>query len=195
MRLYYGTPSPYSRKVRVAAHELSVPLELVATNALAWDNGFGAINPTNRVPALVLDDGRVLFDSPVICEYLDVTCGSKLLPGSGPARWEVLVRQALGDGLMDAAVPRRYEVLRPNEQQSAERLRLYRRSLDQIVAHLEAEADRMDLFDLGAISVACALAYLDFRFPEDGWRAQAPRLSAWLEKVVQRPSMLATEYA
>lgn len=195
MKLYYGPPSPYSRKVRVVAHELGVPLELVPINAMAWDNDFGAINPTNRVPALVVDGGSVLFDSPVICEYLDVACGSKLLPASGSSRWAVLVRQALGDGLMDAAVPRRHEILRPIEQQSPERLRLYRRSIDQIVAHLDAEAEHMDSFDLGAISVACALAYLDFRFPGDGWREQAPRLSAWFEGVARGASMQLTEYA
>lgn len=195
MKLYYGLPSPYSRKVRVVAHELGLALDLEPTNAMAWDNGFGQVNPINRVPTLVLDDGRSLFDSRVICEYLDVQHGSRLLPASGEARWAVLRAQALGDGLMDAAVPRRHETLRPDEQQSPERLRLYRRSIDQTLDYLEADLRPLQGIDLGSIAIGCALSYLQFRFPDDGLPQSHPKIHAWLQDFSQRESMTGTPFA
>lgn len=195
MKLYCGIPSPYSRKVRVVAHELDVPLELVPTNAMAETGPLGTINPINRVPALVLDSGASFYDSPVICEYLDVTYGPKLLPPAGQQRWDVLLRQALGDGLMDAAVPRRHETLRPVAQQSLERLRLYKRSSDQILAHLEEKVEDFPGIDIGTISIACGLAYLDFRFPDDNWRSAHSRLASWLDSFSARPSMRATAFS
>ncbi|WP_323014787.1 glutathione S-transferase N-terminal domain-containing protein [Devosia sp.] len=195
MKLFYGAASPYSRKVRVVAHELGVPLELVAVNAMAWDTALGNANPINRVPTLLRDDGLALFDSPVICEYLDTSFGPLLLPASGEARWRALLAQALGDGLMDAAVPRRHETLRPGAQQSPERLRLYRRSIDQILDRLEHDADARANLDLGAISIACGLAYLDFRFPDDRWGKRRPALQEWFDDFSKRQSMAATEFA
>ena len=192
MKLFYSAPSPYSRKVRVTAIELGVALDLQPVNAMAWDTGYEAINPVNRVPALVLDDGRVLFDSPVICEYLDVEAGSRLLPAAGDGRWQVLLLQALGDGLMDAAVPRRHEVSRPPEQQSPERIRLYRRSIDQILDRLESEVDTLAEISVGTISIASALSYLDFRFAEDGWDNTRRQLRAWSNAMLARPSFAAT---
>lgn len=194
MQLFYGQPSPYSRKVRIAACELGVELKLVPTNAMAWDNEFGNINPINRVPALLLDDGRVFFDSPVICEYLDVTFGPRLFPAAGADRWAALQRQAFGDGIMDTAVPRRHEILRPDAQRSPERLRLYKRSSDQIVAELEKRVDEFPVLDIGTIAIACGLSYLNFRFSEDNWQDAHPRLSDWFEKFASRPSMLATVF-
>ena len=195
MKLFYGAASPYSRKVRVVAHELGVPLELVAVNAMSWDNDLGMTNPINRVPTLLRDDGTALFDSPVICEYLDAGFGPRLLPASGEARWRVLLAQALGDGLMDAAVPRRHETLRPDAQQSPERLRLYQRSIDQVLDRLERDADARANLDLGAISIACALAYLDFRFPQDRWGEHRPALREWFDALSKRESMSATEFS
>ncbi|MDB5614352.1 MAG: putative Glutathione S-transferase family protein [Devosia sp.] len=192
MKLYYSPPSPYSRKVRVVALELGLAPDLELVNAMDWDTGYGAINPVNRVPSLVLDDGRVVFDSPVICEYLDVSAGSRLLPFEGEERWRVLVLQALGDGLMDAAVPRRHEVTRPIEQQSLERIKLYCRSMDQILDRLESEVDQLSALDVGTISVACALSYLDFRFAADGWDVTRPKLRKWLSGMLCRWSFVAT---
>lgn len=195
MKLFYGAPSPYSRKVRVVAYELGVEVELVPTNAMALDCRFGLVNPVNRVPALQLDSGRVLFDSPLICEYLDVTYGPKLLPLSGQTRWDALLNQALGDGLMDAAVPRRHETLRPVAQQSAVRLELYKRSSDQILTHLESRIVELSEIDVGTISIACGLSYLDFRFSQDGWRSRHPCLATWLDDFSAMESMLRTQFS
>jgi glutathione S-transferase len=195
MQLYFAYPSPYSRKVRVVAHELGIALDLVEVNALAWDNGYGAINPLNRVPALLRDDATVLVDSPVICEYLDVLAGSPLLPTTGDARWSTLTRQAWGDGLMDAAVPRRHETTRPQNLQSPERLKLYRRSMDQVLDHLEHAINTLSEIDLGTISIACALSYIDFRFADDSWDATRPQLRKWLSGMLLRPTMQTTPFS
>src|SRR5882762_6290395 len=107
MKLYSSPTSPYVRKARVVAAELGIPLEeeMIAVHAMPSD--FGKISPVNRIPALRLDDGTVMLDSRVICENLDSLKGARLLPPSGAARWQVLKLQVMGDGLLDAAVPRR----------------------------------------------------------------------------------------
>ena len=192
MKLYYADASPYARKVRVAALLLGVELELVPTNTLAAESDFGRINPVHRVPALQLDSGKVLIDSPLIVEYLDATYGPKLIPVAGEARWEVLLLQAFGDGLMDAAVPRRYENVRPPEQQSPDRLRSYKRSMDQTMDHLERNAELLAGVDAGTIAIACALAYVSFRHRDDEWEKTRPRLAAWHREFSTLPAMQAT---
>lgn len=200
MKLYYGVTSPYSRKVRVAAAELGAELELVETNALAETPDFGRITPINRVPALLTDEGRLVVDSPVICEYLDVHFGPALLPTSGAERWDVLHLQALGDGLMDAAVPWRYESLRPQAQQSPGRIALYRRAIRQIAAALADDIGTRrhewlwSGVNVGTISVACALSYLEFRFADEDWQSGNPALKQWLEDFAGRASMRTTTF-
>jgi len=193
MKLYYSIPSPYARKARVVALELGLHLDLepVAVHDLS-NSDYGKINPVNRIPALMTDDAGLIFDSRVICEYLDARAGGGLLPAPGPARWAVLRRQALGDGLMDAAVPRNAERNRPPAQQNAHRLAEYERSQRQTLDALEAEAAALADLDFGVIAVACALGYLDFRYPDEPWRPTRPRLAAWYDAFAQRPSMAHT---
>jgi len=136
--------------------------------------------------------GEVLFDSPLICEYLDANHGGGLFPPSGPERWRVLKLQALGDGIMDAAVPRRGEVLRPEQQQSPGRLAAYERSIRQILDVLEKVVAELDGVNIGTIAIACALGYLEFRFPDDAWQKGRPALKAWYDAFAQRPSMTQT---
>lgn len=193
MKLYYAPASPYARKVRVLAHELQISLELRQVNALDTSDEYGKINPINRVPALRTTHGDIIFDSRVICEYLIANSHSGQYLPEGNERWSTLVTQALGDGIMDAAVPRRHELLRPPEQQSTSRLKLYERSIFQILDHLEATGAPKS-FDLGGISVACALLYLDFRFPSDRWTDMRPNLSSWLQSVCRFPSIENTTY-
>jgi glutathione S-transferase len=192
MKIHSSPASPYVRKVRALAAELGVPLEVVIADAQAAESDYGKINPIHRVPALELDDGDVLFDSPVICEYLDAVHGGGFFPPSGPERWRVLKLQALGDGIMDAAVPRRGEVLRPTQQQSPARLAAYERSIRQVLDTLEKDVAGLDSLNIGTLSVACALGYLDFRFPGDDWRKGRPALDAWYANFSRRPSMTAT---
>jgi len=192
MKIHASPASPYVRKVRALAVELGVPLDMVIADAAAVDSSFGRINPIHRVPALELDSGEVLFDSPVICECLDATHGGGFFPPAGPERWRVLKLQALGDGIMDAAVPRRGEVLRPEQQQSPGRLAAYERSIRQVLDALERDVDGLSGVNIGTIAVACALGYLDFRFPDDAWREGRPALEAWYDTFAQRPSMVQT---
>lgn len=192
MKLYSSLASPYVRKVRVVASELGIPLELEPIAVHSFPSEYGKVNPVHRIPALRLDDGTVLPDSRVICEYLDASKGNKLLPATGPKRWEVLKRVVLGDGVMDAAVPRRGEVTRPPEQQNPGRLAEYVRSISLTLDALEAGVGDLGGLDLGTISVGCALGYLDFRFPHEDWRTGRPKLTAWYAKFAERPSMKET---
>lgn len=194
MKLYGTTSSPYVRKVRVAALELGLPAELEPIDLTEWAQ-FGAINPIHRVPVLEFPDGRRMFDSQVICEYLDTLAGRQppLFPPP-PQRWEALRMATFGNGIMDAAVPRRGEAARPSQQQSPTQLASYERSIRQILDELERQPPAAAAFDIGGICVASALAYLDFRFPGDDWRNRRPRLAAWFDAVSTRPSMTATRH-
>lgn len=196
MKLRYSPTSPYVRKVTMTIIEcgLENQVERVLTNAWAEDTDLPADNPLGKVPALVPDDGPALFDSPVICEYLDSRHGgAPLFPAIGPARWAALRFQAIGDGLNDAAVLRRLEVMRPDGERSdkwaARQAAAMTRSLDA----LEADADALAAgFTIGSIAVMAALGYLDLRFADDNWRNDRPKLAAWFAEMAQRPSYLST---
>ena len=197
MQLYSSPASPFARKVRVSAHELGLDARLQLINiTLSPVNphaGLRTHNPLGKIPALVSDSGETLYDSPVICEYLDALAGGgRLIPAAAAARWTALRRQALADGLTDATVLVRYEqavrpaALRWQDWIEGQFLKV-RTALDA----LEQE-DLEGPFDIGAVSLACALGYLDFRFAEERWRETRPRLAAWYDAVSQRPSLLAT---
>ena len=197
MYLRYSQTSPFVRKVMIVAIEtgLGGGLRLEKTNAWAPDTDLPRDNPLCKVPALVTDGGEHLYDSPVICEYLDsLHDGAKLFPAAGGARWTALRRQALADGIMDAAVAVRVEtVTRPDAYRWdawAERQRVaIRRGVDA----REEEADSLDQrFSIGEIAIACALGYLEFRHAIDDWRHNHPALSAWYDRIAQRPSVVAT---
>ena len=197
MKMHYATASPYVRKVRVLAIETgladSIDLAGVAVTPVGPDAGLCADNPIGKIPTLVRDEAGALYDSRVICEYLDgLHDGSRMFPESGEARWTALRRQALADGILDAAVNTRYETfLRPEEFRWSDwiegQMQKVRRSLDALEAEPLGES-----VDIGTISVACALGYLDFRFPDEGWRDTRPKLAAWFEMFSARPSMSET---
>jgi len=196
MKLFFSPTSPYVRKVRVVAMEkgLGDRIELVPANPWPDPAAVAAANPLGKVPALLLDDGTPLYDSPVICEYLDsLVPASPLIPREGPKRWLVLRRQALGDGILDAAVAIVLERRRPEAERSAELQRrsaeAIRRSIDALAAELRpADAP----FDLAQISFAVALGYLEFRLPDlDLGTAQRPLREFW-QAIRERPSLAAT---
>jgi len=194
MKLYYSPFSPYARKCRAVAVELGLDdrIELVTVDPRASGTGFEKVNPLSRIPAMVLDDGSTLFDSPVICEYLDHLGGGKLFPAPGPSRWHALKLQALGDGIMDAAVPRRQESMRPDGQRSDAQLALYRRSIDQTLDLLEGMTPLMKQVTIGTIAVAAGIGYLDLRFADDNWRNGRPNLAGWFAEFAKRPSIAGT---
>ena len=200
MRLISNPASPYGRKVKVVAHEKGlmdrIAVHTVSTSAVSPDLGLVADNPLGKIPCLVLDSGAALFDSRVICEFLDALRPEPpLLAAAGEARWDTLRLQALGDGIMDAALLTRYEtMLRPEAYRWPAwvdgQLDKVRRALDRLEA-VDAPAFGGRL-DLGTLTVACALGYLDFRFAQLDWRATRPALADWFAGIAERPSLRAT---
>ena len=193
MKLYTNPASPFARKCRVIAHELGLKLELI--NAQPYqDEAFRRINPLSKLPALVLDDGSVLIDSPVICEYLNHTGGGKFFPGMNiwkhnTGRWKSLGLQALGDGIADAAVG---WVVEGRQSPVHETQRT--RHMAAIAAGLDALERTKFASDptIGEIAVACAIGYVEFRIPDLDWKGSRPKLSAWYAQFCEYPSMKAT---
>ena len=197
MQLRYSPTSPYVRKVMATAIETGLDKEIEKIPTNPWDaaTDLPSDNPIGKVPALVIDGARVLFDSPVICEYLDsLHDGAKLYTPSGDARWSTLRLQALGDGILDAAVLRLLEGRRPEERQSSDWVERQKNVVNRALDTLENEADGLerDTAGIGHVTVGCALGYLDFRFPNDDWRRGRPKLTQWYEKFSQRASMKET---
>jgi glutathione S-transferase len=200
MTLFHNPASPYVRKVMVLLHETGqldrVALQHSQLTPVSPDAALNQDNPLGKIPALRLADGNVLYDSRVILDYLDQQhVGNPLIPREGSARWRRLTLAALADGIMDASVMIRYELaLRAPEKHWDQWLDAQREKIRRALAVLETDAiaELTSHFDVAAISVACALGYLDFRHPDLEWRKTNPQLSAWFTEVSQRPSMLAT---
>ena len=197
MKLRYSATSPYVRKCVIVALETGMAerIEMVPTNAWAPDTDLPEDNPLGKVPALVIDGGEALFDSPVICEYLDsLHDGHKLVPQSGGARWAQLRLEALADGILDAALAKRLETsMRPEDKRWSNWIERQGKAISRGLDALEGEcAGWGDDFLIGQISVAAALGYLDFRFAAEDWRGGRPRLTAWYAKAAQRASVLQT---
>lgn len=200
MKVYFSPASPFVRKVMACAAELGLTIERLpaAAGPVARDRTIVASNPLGQVPTFLADDGTVLYDSRVICEYLDARAGgNRLFPAAGPQRWRALVEQALGDGLLGAALLARYEgVLRPAERRwedwTGGQMDKVRCALDRMGEWAPSLGERVDV---GTITLGCALGYLDFRFPDLPWREGRDALAAWHERFDARPSMAATRPA
>jgi glutathione S-transferase len=186
MKLHYSSASPYVRKVMACAiaRGLDGRIEKIATNPHVSPPELLADNPLSKVPALVADDGTAIYDSPVICEYLD-TLGDApaLFPPTGtPARLKAQVMQATADGILDAAVARRLQMPHPQDDGRKAFDARQKAAVDRALDVLEKNPPKA-LSDIGEIAVACALGYLDFRFGNEPWRATHPKLAAWFEQV------------
>lgn len=202
MKLHHSPTSPFVRKVMLAVHELGLAdrIELLAADVWGSDS-IRADNPLGKVPALQLDDGSALFDSPVICEALDLQFGGGRLFGTGPARLVALKQQALGDGICDAAVARRIEsAVRPESFRWPGWIERQQKAVAAALDLLERDAATLPPADarspatIGMLSILAALSYLDLRFPQDAWRDGHAALAAWYDRARQRPSFAATEY-
>jgi glutathione S-transferase len=199
MKLWYSPASPFARKVRVVAHELGLSdrIELVDVVVIpAKPNAeLARENPLIKVPTLATDEGTLLYDSPVICEYLDsLDGGGGFFPAAGAQRWRALTLQALGDGIMDAGILRRYELAqRPAELRWNDWLVGQQTKIDHALDAADVQARGWsDTLDIGHIAIACALGWLDFRFPDARWRDKRPALAGWLARIEQRPSLVQT---
>lgn len=198
MKLYYSPSSPYVRKVSIIALETGLDSRIErlpgGTTPVAPNEAVAKANPLAKVPALVTDDGMVLFDSRVICEYLDsLHQGPKLFP-AGAARWPALRLQALGDGLLDAALLVRYEgFLRPEDKRWKDWADGQMLKMRGALAEIEKLAPEFgDRVDIGTITIACALGYLDFRYEDMNWRGSYPQAAAWAARFFARSSLKAT---
>lgn len=201
MTLFHNPASPFVRKVLVLLHETGqqdrVALQLSQLTPVKPDRALIDDNPLSKIPALRLANGTVIHDSRVILDYLDHQhVGNPLIPREGSARWRRLTLASLADGIMDAAVLVRYEVaLRAPEKHWDQWLDGQRDKIRRALALLEKDAiaELTSHFDVAAISVACALGYLDLRHPDLEWRESNPQLAAWYFEVSQRPSMVQTQ--
>jgi glutathione S-transferase len=192
LKLRHSTTSPFVRKVVVTALETGQDSEIERVKTVTSDPALGADNPLQKIPAMILEDGTKLIDSKVICEYLDQRKGGKLIP-TGAKRWPVLVRQALCDGMLEAAILRRYESQRPDTLRSIEWDSKQKLKVDQGLASLERDVTGFgDAVDLGTLTAAITLDYLDFRFAHEAWREKHPKLATWHKGFSQRPSLLST---
>ena len=194
MKLYFSPFSPYVRKCLVVGHELGLDARITllpsSAHPVQRDQAIIANNPLGKVPTLLTDDGQALYDSRVICEYLDDLAGGSLFPKTGAARWLALTLHALADGMLDAALLARYEdVARPEairwKEWRAGQLDKVETSLAHLEGNLQTLAGRVDI---GSLSIACALWYLDVRFAELQWRGRFPKVAEWYAAFSQRRS-------
>ena len=202
MKLHWGPLSPFVRKVMVVAHETGLADRIEKIRSVvamtAPNHALMRDNPLSKIPTLITDDGMVLFDSLVICEYLDsLHAGPKLFPVDTAGRWQALRWHALGNGMLDAGILWRNERLRPGTTQSREILSAFdgktRAALDFL--DQEAEAISSARLTIGHVAIGCALGYLDFRFPELAWRRGRKSITSWFEPFSERPSMRLTQPA
>lgn len=199
LKLFYAPTSAYVRKVMVTAIELGLADQIEklpsAAHPVKRDERIALANPLAKIPAAITPEGDTLFDSRVICEYLDAQApGLSLFPVEPRKRWQALTLQALGDGLVDAALLSRYEqVMRPPERQWDDWVQGQLTKVDAAVARLDETVEALTgSLTIGQIAAGCALGYLDFRFAHRPWRKKHPRLADWYASFAERPSMQAT---
>jgi glutathione S-transferase len=198
MKLHWSPRSPFVRKVMIVAHERGLVDRIACVRTVAATSKPHAElmkdNPLSKIPTLVLDDGAVIYDSTVICEYLDALDGApKLFPREPKARLEALRRQALGDGFLDLLVLLRDERMRAQPSEPHKASAAVRKAA--ILRNLEIDAPAMSSgpLNIGHIAIGCALSYLDFRYADEDWRKDHPRVASWHATFAARPSVKATE--
>jgi glutathione S-transferase len=196
MKLYYAPASPFVRKVNVFAMEVGLDsqIEWVKTNPWQAEDKLTAENPLSKIPTLITDDENVIYDSRVICEYLDsLHTGNKLIPTEGEQRWQVLRLQALADGILEAGILRFMEKKRPAERQSDDWKNMQQKSVERGLDYLEKTLPEWaDKLDVAVITIGCVLGWLDFRFADEDWRSGRPQLTNWFESFSKRDSMVKT---
>jgi glutathione S-transferase len=200
MKLFYAPQSPFARKARIVAHELGLSdqIELVLTKVIPGDPNIDfteQVNPLRKIPALQTSEGDILYDSTVICEYLiSLVSNHPLVPADRVERWSVLRNQALAQGMCDSAIAIRYETfLRPKDK-------LWQALVDDQWGRITSGTGWFETnheilakpLDLAQITLGCLLGYIDFRWPEHGWRESSPQLAKWWARMEDRPSFRTT---
>jgi glutathione S-transferase len=196
MELLYSSTSPFCRKVLVVAHELGIAdrIQLLPVHPREQVETVAQWNPLGKIPALSVESDMTIYDSTVICAWLDATLGESHLHPTGDRKWPVLKEIALADGILEAASSVRQERLRPLELRSlsaiATELRRVHRALDKLEADVETfEAP----INMGQLSLACAVDWLSFRLPDQDWLTDRPRLSRAMDALLRRFSLVKTD--
>jgi glutathione S-transferase len=198
MQLIGSLTSPFVRKVRIVAAEKFIEYELVIDTPWSEDTRVPEFNPLGKVPVWVQEDGKTLFDSRVIVEYLEhVSPVGHLLPKDARPRIAVKRWEALADGVCDAAALIFIERKRAADKQDSDWIK---RQMAKVEAGLKMMSDDLgnqnwctgEFFCLADVAVGCALGYLEFRFPEIDWRRAHPNLSELFDRMMQRPAFKET---
>jgi glutathione S-transferase len=199
MKLHWSPRSPFVRKIMIAANEHGLADRLKLTRTVVHPEAVNetllADNPLSKLPTLVLDDGTALYDSRVICEYLDtISSGTTLFPSASGHRFAALRNQALGDGMLDILLTLLVERVKPEVQQSPKLIAAINRKIEASLDRLETDIGTIAArpFDIGHLTVGAALLYLDFRFQADNWHVGRPNLSVWYKTFCRRPSVVAS---
>ena len=197
MKLVYSPPSPFVRKVTTLIYHAnlneSIELINVKTTALSVAEEARAANPLGKIPVMILEDGKAIFDSRVITRYLDDFAGSNLYPQD--KIYDILTLEALADGIMESAVSITYESkLRPQNEQSPSWMEAqWSKVLHAVKALDNGKFKAMDgEINMGQIALACALGYLDFRHDAREWRSGHSNLASWNDKMMKLPALIKT---
>jgi glutathione S-transferase len=197
MTLHWSPRSPYVRKVVIAAHELGLHTRIDRVRTVVGGTTphpeLMRENPLGKIPTLVLADGTIIYDSPLVCEALDRMAGGRLFPSDWPSRLVALRWQALGSGMLDIALLRLGERNKPEAMRSAPHEALWHGKIACCIDALEAAAGELAAtpFNIGHIAIGVALGYQDFRFAAEAWRTGHPKLAAWHATFNARPSVAA----
>ena len=197
MKLTFSPASPFARKVRIAAIELGLidRIEFIPTTLTPGqpNDEYSSLHPLKKLPVLILDDGDFIVDSYVIAEYLDdLAGGGKIVPASGMLRWKVKSHHSLLQGMLDSMVLCRYEkMVRPQGLRWQAWLDDHWNRAWKCMAYFEKQTEMLarPQLDVAQIGLVCALGYADFRFADCGWRKAYPKLDAFYERMLERPSV------
>ncbi|MHB9880401.1 glutathione S-transferase family protein [Pacificimonas sp. ICDLI1SI03] len=200
MKLFWSSRSPFARKALMVAHEVglanAIELIPIAVPQTTPNPEFAAVNPIGKLPTLVMDDGLMIADSPVIAEYLNELGRGSLFP-AGAERWTAMTLQGMADELLAILLLWRAELRRPVECRSEKLLTMYQTRLTRGLDWCESvvSRDKKIKFTVGTLTLGVLLSYIDFRFPEQGWRTARPALQQWYKSFEKRPSAIATNFA
>ena len=200
MKLISVNASPFVRKARILVHELGLQERVVVrdigmVSPISNTQELNAVNPLGLIPALELENGEALYDSTVICEYLNDLVDGPFFPLESVRRFRTLGLQALGNGILELSVALRYETaMRPPALQWQDWIDHQQQKITRGLDALEARCEQFEAPPLiGEITAACVLGYRDFRYPDDDWRPGRPRLVDWYETMMQRDSLRLTQ--
>jgi len=194
MKLLTSHASPYARKCRITAIEKGIKLEEELVNPMEEPEKLNHINPLGKIPCLVYGEGKTLFDSPVICAYLDdIGDNPRLMPKNGPAHWAMRRHEAIADGILDSALGLVHEYRKPEEKHFDLWIQRWGCAIDRSLSQLDTEIDQLSgEISAAQIALGCAIGYLQFRLGKNDWVGPYPELSAWYNEFSNRPSMQRT---